>query len=129
MEARAAGRIGNDEYECYYQPIYLRTLDELVAPVAKPDASHSQYRQALRDEVNSVDEDYRATGDARTYGQAFTNFLRAFTEPVLRAALSAHADIDAVVSDIYARVERLVCDNPERYEFRYVGVAALMTRL
>jgi gibberellin A4 carboxyl methyltransferase len=133
LEARAAGRIGNDEYECYYQPIYLRTLDELVAPVAKPDASHSAMYRLERSETyevkTPVDEDYRATGDARTYGQAFTNFLRAFTEPVLRAALSAHADIDAVVSDIYARVERLVCDNPERYEFRYVGVAALMTRL
>ena len=28
-------------------------------------------------------EDYRTTGDAATFEQAYTNFFRAFTEPVL----------------------------------------------
>ena len=42
-------------------------------------------------------EDYRTTGDAATFAQAYTNFFRAFTEPVLRIAFSSCADIDALV--------------------------------
>jgi hypothetical protein len=34
MEICYSGRITRDAYERYYQPIYFRTLEELVMPVA-----------------------------------------------------------------------------------------------
>jgi hypothetical protein len=48
----------------------------------------------------------RATGDVRTFWRAFTNFLRAFTEPVPRIAFSNDAGIDALVSDISRALSR-----------------------
>ena len=133
LEVAKTGRIGSDEYERYYQPIYLRTLEELVAPVAGPNSSHSSMYRLERSETYEVKtpfvEEYRATGDAGRYAHAFTNFFRAFTEPVLRIAFSAHGDIDALVSDIFSRAERLIRENPESYDYHYVCVAALMTRL
>jgi gibberellin A4 carboxyl methyltransferase len=133
LEVDKTGRIGSDEYERYYQPIYFRTLEELLAPVAGPISSHSSMYRLERSETYEIKtpfvEEYQATGDAGTFARAFTNFFRAFTEPVLRIAFAAHADIDALVSDIFSRVERLIRENPERYDFHYICVAALMTRL
>ena len=67
------GRIGGDEYERYYQPIYFRTLEELVAPVAKTDSSHSSMYRLERTETYEVKtpfvEEYRTTGNARSYGE------------------------------------------------------------
>jgi len=133
LERADAGRIGRDEYERYYQPIYFRTLEELVAPVADTNSSHSSTYRLERSEAYEIKtpfvEKYRATTDAGRYARAFTDFFRAFTEPVLRIAFLAHADIDALVSDIFSRAERLIRENPEGYDYHYVCVAALMTRL
>jgi cyclopropane-fatty-acyl-phospholipid synthase len=133
LEVGNTGRIGRDEYERYYQPIYFRTVEELVEPVAEPNSSHSSMYRLDRSETYEVKtpfiEEYRATGDAGRFARAFTDFLRAFTEPVLRIAFSAHADIDVIVSDIFSVLERLIRENPETYIFRHVCIAALMTRL
>jgi hypothetical protein len=133
LEVCKTGRVGDDEYERYYQPIYFRTLEELVAPVARPNSSHSSMYRLERSETYEIKtpfvEEYRATTDAGRYARAFTDFFRAFTEPVLRIAFSAHADIDVLVCDIFSRAERLIRENPESYDFHYVCVAALMTRL
>ena len=104
-----------------------------MAPVAERVSSHSSTYQLERSEAYEIKtpfvEEYRATRDVGTFAGAFTNFFRAFTEPVLRIAFSAHADIDALVSDIFSRAERVIRENPESYDYHYVCVAALMTRL
>lgn len=133
IEVCNSGRITSDEYERYYQPIYFRTLQELVMPVAEASSRLSSLYRPERAETYEVKtpfiEDYRATGDAATFARAFTDFLRAFTEPVLRIAFSSCADIDALVSDIFSCAEHLIRGNPEAYMFHHVCVAALMTRL
>jgi hypothetical protein len=86
---------------------------------------HSETYQVITPFV----EDYRTTGDAVAFAQAYTNFFRAFIEPVLRIAFSSCADIDALVSDIFSGAERLIREDPEDYMYHYVCVAALMTRL
>ena len=133
LEVVKTGRIGDDEYERYYHPNYFRTLEELVAPVAETNSSHSSMYRLERSETYEIKtpfvEEYRTTIDVGRYARAFTDFFRAFTEPALRIAFSAHADIDALVSDIFSRAERLIGEKPESYDYRYVCVAALMTRL
>jgi hypothetical protein len=74
-------------------------------------------------------EEYRVTANAATFARAYANFFRAFTEPVLRIAFASCADVNALVSDIFSRAERLIRENPEAYMYHYVSVAALMTRL
>jgi cyclopropane-fatty-acyl-phospholipid synthase len=128
-----SGRITRDEYERYYQPLYFRTLEELVKPVAKPDSPLSSLFRLDRAETYEVKvpfvEAFRIRHDAASFARAFTSFFRAFTEPVLRIAFSSSADVDGLVSDVFSSAERLICKNPEAYMYHYPCVAALMRRL
>jgi gibberellin A4 carboxyl methyltransferase len=132
-EICTSGRITKDEYERYYQPNYFRTLDELLAPINAPDARLSPLYRLDHAEAYYVKipfvENYLTSGDAAAFARAFTNFFRAFTEPVLRIAFSSHGDIENLVNDIYAVAERRIREEPQEYKFQYVGVAALLTRL
>jgi hypothetical protein len=62
------------------------------------------------------------------YARAYTGFLRAVSEPVVRAALNRSGRNAATVEALYARVHARLLDNPEHYLFRYFLVAALLTR-
>ena len=131
LELLDAGLIDRAAYEAYYQPVYIRTLEELTAPVAAPDAPLAALFRLDRAATYEVPvpfvEEFRRTGDETTYARACTDFFRAFTEPVLRAAFP-NQDDDSFVDDVYGRAERLIREHPDRYEFHYVGVAALLTR-
>ena len=131
LEALEAGLIDRAGYEAYYQPVYFRTLDELTAPVATPDAPLAALFNLDRAETYEVRvpfvEAFRATGDVVAYARNCTDFFRAFTEPVLRQAFPG-SEQAGLADDVFARAERLIRDHPDRYEFRYVSVAALLTR-
>jgi SAM dependent carboxyl methyltransferase len=131
LEVLAAGRIDRDAYDAYYQPVYLRTLDELIQPVAIPDAPLAAAFRLDRAETYEVPvpfvEDFRLGGEVVTYARAYTNFFRAFTEPVLRAAFPDQ-DRDSFAKDVFGRAERLIRESPGSYPFHYVSVAALLTR-
>lgn len=131
LEVCDAGLIERREYEAYYQPVYFRSLEELTAPVSGPDAPMARLFSLDRAEdyespVPFV-EAFRRDGDAATYARDYTDFFRAFTEAVLCLAFPAH-DPRALADDVFARAERLVREHPERYPFRYVSVAMLLTR-
>jgi gibberellin A4 carboxyl methyltransferase len=107
IEICSSGRITKDQYERYYQPLYFRTLGELVMPVSDASSPLSSLYRLDRAETYEVKtpfvEEYRNAGEAAAFAQAFTNFFRAFTEPVLRIAFSSCIDIDALVTDIFSR--------------------------
>ncbi|MEM6463535.1 MAG: hypothetical protein AAF724_16645 [Pseudomonadota bacterium] len=127
-----AGTISRDDYDRYYQPVYMRTLDELIAPVVGPGAPMAELFQLDRSDTYEIAvpfvETFKQTGDIKTYAREFTNFYRAFTEAVLRDSFSHYQDLDHLIDDIYARAEQLVSRHPERYEFHYIAIAALLTR-
>jgi len=133
LELCDAGRISREEYARYYQPIYFRTLAELVEPVSRPDAELASLYRLERAETYDATvpfvEHYRTNGDTAAFALAFTSFFRAFTEPVFRMTLRDRTDIDSLVSDLFSTSERLIRENPENYPFRNICVAALMTRL
>ncbi|MEM8574488.1 MAG: hypothetical protein AAGF48_07620 [Pseudomonadota bacterium] len=130
LEHVAEGLISQDTYETFYQPVYFRTLHELTAPVAEASAPCASLFLLERAESYEVPvafvEDYSASGDIGTYARAYTNFFRAFTEPVLRLHLGE--DCGPVVVSLYDRAESLLRNNPERYPFHYVAHAMLLTR-
>ena len=73
-------------------------------------------------------EEFQRTGDVEQFARDYTSFFRVVTEAGVRLTFAGHPDLDALVDDIYGRTERLIRDDPERYEFHYVALAALLTR-
>jgi hypothetical protein len=65
---------------------------------------------------------------ASEFAAAYTGFLRAVTEPVVRVALDQPAGEAGTVDDLYERVRARLLAEPQRYSWRYALVAALLTR-
>lgn len=62
------------------------------------------------------------------YAGAYTGFLRAVTEPVVRVALNQPEGEGGTVERLYERVRVRLLTDPEGYLWRYTLVAALLTR-
>ncbi|MTH95163.1 hypothetical protein [Roseibium sp. RKSG952] len=127
-----AGDIRQDTYAAYYQPVYFRTVDELIAPLTNNSDGLAALYELERSELYEVPvpfvEAYKETDDLETYSEAYVRFFRAFTQAPLKAALNTLPAHEALVDRIFKRaVERLKA-NPEHYPFRYVAVAALLSR-
>jgi hypothetical protein len=127
-----AGKLTREEYERLTMPCYFRTVTELLAPLEQGDtpvrgAFAIDRAQALEVPTPFVVE-FRRGGDAAAYARAYTGFLRAFSEPVIQAALQQPAGESGTVERLYERIRARLLAEPERYLFRYILVAALLTR-
>lgn len=128
----ASGEISQDTYARYYQPVYMRTLEELTAPVT--DASYGAAGLFRIDDTRSYEvpvpfnTSFEADGDLDRYVTDYVNFFRAFTQAVLEAALPAGSGRSQLVDRIFDRARDLLRKNPELYPFRYIAVAMLLTR-
>ncbi len=127
------GRIGRDAYRRLVFPIYYRSRDELIAPVLGDDSPLAGRFRIERAETIEIPvpfvERLERSGDLTVYAEEFTGFLRAFTEPILRQSLAEHANLDDLLDAVYERVRARLHANPADYEFHYIQVAALLTRL
>jgi hypothetical protein len=132
LDLVAAGRLQRAAYERVTMPVYFRTVPELLAPLEREDspvrgAFAVERAQALEVTVPFVAE-FRQGGDVSAYAAAYTGFVRAITEPVIRAALKQPEGEPATVEELYERVRARLLAEPERYLWRYILVAALLTR-
>jgi hypothetical protein len=132
LDLVAGGRLKREEYERLTMPVYFRTVAELLAPLERADspvrgAFAVDHAEALEVPTPFLVE-YRRGGDVAAYAGAYTGFLRAISEPVVRAALNDPDGGAATVDGLYERVQARVLAEPERYAWRYVVVAALLTR-
>ena len=126
------GEISRETYDLYYQPVYLRHLDELTAPVIDPGSSisslYSLDSSKSYEIVVPFNQGYANDGDFDRYITDYVNFFRAFTEAVLRNALPETPDRDSLVDQIYREAEVILKADPNSYPFRYMAVAMLLTR-
>jgi hypothetical protein len=132
LDLVAAGRLGREPYERLTMPVYCRTVAELLAPLERAD---SRVRGAFAvDRARALEVptpfavELRRGGDLAAYAGAYTGFLRAFSEPVVRAALDRSEGAAATVEGLYERIRARLLAEPERYPFRYILVAASLTR-
>jgi hypothetical protein len=132
LDLVASGRLERERYERLTMPVYFRTLEELLAPLQREG---SPVRGAFAVERAEVLEapppfvaEFRRGGDVAAYAEAYTGFLRAVSEAVVRAALDQPAEEAGTVDDLYERVRDRLQAEPERYTWRYPLVAALFTR-
>jgi hypothetical protein len=132
LDLVAAGRLQREQYERLTMPVYFRTVAELLAPLEREDSPvHGTFAveraQAMEVPAPFVVE-YRRSGDVAAYAAAYTGFVRAVSEPVVRAALNHSVGEAAIVDRLYEGIRARLLAEPERYMWRFIQVAALLTR-
>ncbi|WP_372574455.1 hypothetical protein [Ruegeria jejuensis] len=132
LDALKAGMLTQEAYARYYQPVYMRRLDEVLAPFEDSNSDLNTLFMRERSELYEIPvsfvDAFQQNGDVATYAKAYTDFFRAFTETSLRLNLADSADLEGLLRYIYARAEQRVCETPERYPFNYIAMAVLLTR-
>jgi hypothetical protein len=132
LDLIAAGRLERERYERFTMPLYFRTVPETLASLEREGSPVKGVFTVDRAETLEVPTpfliEFDKTGDAAALADAYTGFLRAFSEPVARAALVG-TDGDATLMDeLYRRVHARLRAEPERYRFRYILTTSLFTR-
>jgi hypothetical protein len=127
LDLVAAGRLEREGYVRLTMPCYFRTVSELLAPLEREDSPVRGAFAVDRAEALEVPIPFlvafRRGGDVAAYAAAYTGFLRAVSEPVVRAALNQPEGGDGTVECLYERVRARLLAEPERY----ILVAALLT--
>jgi hypothetical protein len=130
LDLIAAGGLKREQYQRLTMPLYFRTVAELLAPLEPGGPLHEQFTVERAQELEAPTPFFaeRQRGDREAYSLAFTGFLRAVSEPIVRAALDHPEGEAAIVEALYERIRARLLAGPERYPFRYLLVAALLTR-
>jgi hypothetical protein len=132
LDLVADGRLKQTQYERLTMPVYFRTVAELLEPLqqeASPVCGVFTVDRAEALEIPTpFSVEFRRGGDVAAYASAYTGFLRAISEPVVRATLDQSQTEATTIEELYARVQARLLAEPERYWWRYIMVAALLTR-
>jgi hypothetical protein len=132
LDLVATGELEPEEYEHLTMPVYFRTVEELLAPLERPGSPLHGVFAVDRAEALEVPTpfgvEFRCGGHVAAYADAYTGFLRAISESVVRAAVNQPAGEDPTVDSLYERIRARLLAEPERYWWRYIMVAVLLTR-
>lgn len=127
-----AGRLPGEFHERLIFPIYFRTLEELVAPIREDKGLGKAFRvdrSGQREVPVPFNVAFEDTGDTAAWARSYAGFLRAFTESIMVAELRKDSLNTDNVDRIYTGVEARLNDQPSRYPFHYISLAALLTRV
>jgi hypothetical protein len=132
LDLVAAGRLQRSQYERLTMPVYFRTVAELLAPLERKDSpvrgAFTVERAFALEVPTPFFVEFQRSGDVVAYAGAYTGFMRAVSEPVVRAALEQPEGEAAIVDALYERIRSRLLAEPERYLWRYRVVATLLTR-
>jgi hypothetical protein len=127
-----AGRLEREGHERLTMPCYYRTVAELLEPLERDGSPVRGAFAVDRAETLEVPTpflvEFRRGGDVAAYAGAYTGFLRAVSEPVVRAAFDQPEGEVGTVESLYERIRARLLAEPERYEWRYILVAVQLTR-
>lgn len=133
LDLVAAGRLPRQRYERFTMPSYFRTLAETLDPLERDDSPVKGAFAVDKAETLEVPTpfliEFDRSGDAEKLADDYTGFLRAFSEPVARAALVGDDGDDTVLQELYGRIHARLKAEPQRYRFLYLLTATLFTRL
>jgi hypothetical protein len=132
LDMVAAGHLKREEYERLTFPVYFRTVAEVLEPLERKDSPvHGGFtidRAETMEVTTPFFADFQRSGDVPAYARAYTGFMRAISEPVVKAALKQRDGNTVTVERLYERIQARLRAEPERYSFRYILVVALLTR-
>jgi SAM-dependent methyltransferase len=132
LDLVAAGRVPRQRYERFTMPVYFRTVEETLAPLKRDDSPVKGMFSIDRAENLEAPTpffiEFDRSGDAAKLADDYMGFLRACSEPVVRAALVGDDGDGNVIDEYYARIHARIKAEPQRYRFRYMLTATLFTR-
>lgn len=132
LDLVAAGRVERQRYERFTVPVYFRTVAETLAPLESGGSPVKDLFTVDRADTLEVPTpflvEFDRSGDAAKLADEYTGFLRAFSEPVARAALVGEKGDGAVIDELYGRIHARLKAEPQRYRFHYLLTATLFTR-
>ncbi len=125
------GRLKREVYEDFVLPVFYRSLPELLPPTGddgEPPAFRVDKAEARESRV-PFNENFARTGDPRVWAESYAGFIRAFSEPVVASGLPNTPDRPQLVEELYDRMVNRFTADPERYEFHFISLGALLTRV
>jgi hypothetical protein len=132
LDLVATGQLERKCYEELTLPVYCRTVAELLAPLEREDSALRGAFAVERAETLEVPTPFslelERSGDVAAYAEAYTGFVRAITEPVVQAAFNHSVGGHGRVESLYERIRARLVADPQRYAFRYILVAVVLTR-
>jgi hypothetical protein len=127
----SAGSVTKEEYDRFTLPTYFRTLAESLGPLGKgapfADAFSVDRAETMEVPVPFLDA-FRSDRDVTAFASAYTGFIRAFSEPIVRSAFSRPGPEGDVADLLYDRIHARLLAEPNRYDWHYYQVALLLTR-
>ena len=125
-EAVGEGLVERARRDAFVMPLYERTLTEVRRPFDEDVGARLRLEHlAIADAPHPATERYADDRDAAALARQMTGFLRAFSEPTLRAALSLD---DPALDALYRRVEERIRDDAERFSFVVHPITAVVAR-
>jgi len=112
----ARGALRGSERDRMTVPMYFRNDAELVEPFASADLTLAEHTTAIAPDPLWLD--YERTHDAASYGDAFSGWVRAFSEASLFSVLDpdrSPAERRALADETYAAVNASVRANPPSF--------------
>ena len=132
LDLVADGRLERQRYERFTMPLYFRTVAETLDPLERDGSPVKGAFTVDRAETLEVPTPFLVEfdhgGDAAKLADDYTGFLRAFSEPVARAALVGDDGDSTIIDELYGRIHARVKTEPQRYRFHYLLTATLFTR-
>ena len=125
------GRLKRDVYEDFVLPVFYRSLPELLPPTGEngePPAFRVDKAEARECRV-PFNEEFARSGDPCVWAKSYAGFIRAFSEPVVTAGLPNTPDRPQLVEELYDRMVNRFAADHERYEFHFISLGALLTRV
>lgn len=149
LDLISEGRIIKELYDRFALPIYLRSVEETVAPMYDPKLNLRQFFTVEYVEAHPVKCDYferLRERDANSYAEAVVQSIRACTQPALESGLFCHALSQAqhsgtidlknqlsakdrgTIDSLYSRMKQRVAAAPERYLLEPLSIFLVLTR-
>lgn len=125
------GRLKRGVYEDFVFPVFYRSLPEVLPPTGpngEPPAFRVDKAEARECRV-PFNEEFAHSADPQVWARSYTGFIRAFSEPVVTAGLPDTPDRPQLVEELYDRMMNRFAADPERYEFHFISLGALLTRV
>ena len=125
------GRLKREVYEDFVLPVFYRSLPELLPPTGEDgEPAEFQVDKAEARECRvPFNEEFARSGDPRVWAESYAGFIRAFSEPVVTSGLPNTPDRPRLLEELYGRMVNRFADDPDRYEFHFITLGALLTRV